>query len=77
MEKHREISKMLQDLYGSNRIVVGKSGSKIYFDLPDDPYVFAHLVKKMLMAVGERGMEAHYDALTASLRETISPPADA
>ena len=75
MKPHIEISKQLQDLYGNNRIVIGKAGEKIYFDLPDSPEVFAHLIKKMLMAMGQRGMEAHLDALTESLRESLSPPA--
>lgn len=77
MKPHLEISKQLQDLYGSNRIVIGKAKGKIYLDLPDDPEVFAHLIKKMLMAMAVREMDEHIQALAQAMEEIIDPPADA
>lgn len=77
MKPHIEISKQLQDLYGPNRIVIGKADGNIYFDLPDDPEVFAYLIKRMFMALAVRGMDEHIEALTNSLRETYSRHADA
>ena len=77
MKPHIEISKQLQDLYGPNCIVIGKAGDKIYFDLPDDPEVFAHLIKRMFMALAVRDMGDHIAALTRQMEDIISPPADA
>mgnify|MGYP006992101684 FL=1 len=77
MKPHLEISKQLQDLYGPNRIVIGKAGEKIYFDLPDDPAVFAHLIQRMFMALAVRDMGDHLSALAQQMEEMISPPADA
>lgn len=77
MKPHLEISKQLQDLYGSNRIVIGKAKGKIYFDLPDDPAVFANLIKKMFMAMAVREMGEHIQALAQAMEEIIDPPADA
>ena len=77
MKPHIEISKQLQDLYGNNRIVIGKAGEKIYFDLPDDPEVFAHLIKRMFQALAVRDMGDHLHALAQQMEEMISPPEDA
>jgi hypothetical protein len=77
MKPHIEISKQLQDLYGPNRIVIGKAGEKIYFDLPDSPEVFAHLIKRMFQALAVRDMGDHLHALAEAMEEMISPPADA
>ena len=77
MKPHIEISKQLQDLYGPNRIVIGKAGGKIYFDLPDDPEVFAHLIKRLFMALAVRDMGDHIHALARQMEDIISPPADA
>ena len=70
MKPHLEISKQLQDLYGPN-------GEKIYFDLPDSPEVFAHLIKRMFQALAVRDMGDHLHALAEAMEEMISPPADA
>ena len=77
MKPHLEISKQLQDLYGPNRIVIGKTGEKIYFDLPDSPEVFAHLITRLFMALSVRDMGDHLHALAEAMEEIISPPADA
>ena len=77
MKPHLEISKQLQDLYGPNRIVIGKADGNIYFDLPDDPEVFAHLIKRMFQALAVRDMGEHLHALAEAMEEIISPPADA
>lgn len=77
MKPHLEISKQLQDLYGPNRIVIGKAGGKIYFDLPDDPEVFAELIKKMFLALAIRDMGDHLHALAEAMEQIVSPPADA
>lgn len=74
MKPHIEISKQLQDLYGPNRIVIGKAGEKIYFDLPDSPEVFAHLIKRMFQALAVRDMGDHLHALAQQMEEMISPP---
>lgn len=73
MKPHLEISKQLQDLYGPNRIVIGKAGDKIYFDLPDSPEVFAHLIKRMFQALAVRDMGDHLHALAEQMEEMISP----
>ena len=76
MKPHIEISKQLQDLYGPNRIVIGKAGEKIYFDLPDDPEVFAHLIKRMFQALAVRDMDDHLHALAQQMEQLISLPLD-
>lgn len=77
MKPHIEISKQLQDLYGPNRIVIGKAGEKIYFDLPDSPEVFAHLIKRMFQALAVHHRGDHLHALAEAMEEITSPPADA
>ena len=72
MDKHIKISKQLQDLYGNNRIVIGKADGQIYFDLPDDPKVFAHLIKRMFQALAVREMDEHIDELEKVMKELTS-----
>lgn len=71
MKPHLEISKQLQDLYGPNRIVIGKAGGKIYFDLPDDPEVFAELIKKMIIVMVKNDLDDHIDALSEAIQQTM------
>ena len=71
MKPHLEISKQLQDLYGSNRIVIGKAGEKIYFDLPDDPKVFAELIKKLMMSLVIRNLDEHIHALAEEMEKLM------
>ena len=71
MKPHLEISKQLQDLYGSNRIVIGKAGEKIYFDLPDDPKEFAELIKKLMMSLVIRNLDEHIHALAEEMEKLM------
>lgn len=72
MKPHLEISKQLQDLYGSNRIVIGKAGGKIYFDLPDDPEVFGELIKKMIIVLVNNHLDDHIDALSDAIQHIMT-----
>ena len=76
MDKHIIISKQLQELYGNNRIVIGKADGQIYFDLPDDPKVFAHLIKRMFEALAVREMDSHIEALFAAVDELFQADED-
>lgn len=71
MYKNTKISKMLQEEYGSNRIIIGKGDGNIYFDIPDNPEVFAELIKKMLMALALRNMDDHIHELAEAIEELV------
>ena len=67
----RKISKMLQDKYGANRLLIGKSNGMIFFDIPDDPKVFAELIKKMFMALALRDLDDHIHELAKAMEELM------
>ena len=72
----RKISKILQDKYGSNRLLIGKSNGMIFFDIPDDPKVFAELIKKMFMALAVRDLDDHIHALAEEMEKLLPSDKD-
>ena len=69
--ENRKISKILQDKYGANRLLIGKSNGMIFFDLPDDPKIFAELIKKLMMSLVIRNLDEHIHALAEEMEKLM------
>lgn len=67
-EEMREISRQLQETFGTNRIVIGSADGLTYVDIPDDPEEYADLMMRLQLAVAT-GHNKHFEAYMRKLTE--------
>ena len=72
MKKKIEISKQLQEVYGNNRIVIGRSDGVTFVDIPDDPEVFADLMARLFATISKNDLNGHIQAFEDRLSKLIS-----